>query len=419
MAKNWILVLLIPLVSSCGFINFPQSGGQPQQQPNRNQMPAEGNDFGHITDKGTSIERVELTDQYTIVYMHYENRNRMQRDRTGKVIYTGQERIGFHPTSQLYALGGSRTFQFVRAEGIPYHPKYTDTRPGDEADFVIYYERLDPGIEHFDLFECNDSDQYVCWNFYDVKVRNPAPTPPPSRPRAPEPGTKPVPQTKPQKTPVPAKPAPVPVVTDVLVRGIVSDVKTRKPVSATLNFLYSLNKKVIDSLQSFPQNGEYRMKLTPGYVYQITASAKGYLVQTEIVDLTKTTGLQQVTKNIELRALAVGDKVTLKNIYFEATKSDLLKASFAELDNLVTLMTDNPTMEIRLEGHTDVIGDHAANLKLSEDRVAEVRRYLVRKGIEAERIQATGYGDTRPLVAKGTDEQRKVNRRVEFAILQL
>ena len=46
-------------------------------------------------------------------------------------------------------------------------------------------------------------------------------------------------------------------------------------------------------------------------------------------------------------------------------------------------------------------------------------RCLVRKGIEAERIQATGYGDTRPLVAKGNDEQRKVNRRVEFAILQL
>lgn len=418
--KKWISLLLVPLVSSCGFINFPQSGGlprQPQSDRTQDSYPSEGNNFGPVSEKGTSIERVELTDQYTIVYMQYENRNRVRRDRDGRVIYTGQEQIGFHPTSQLYALGGSRTFQFVRAEGIPYHPKFNVTQPGNRASFVVYYERLDPGIERFDLFECNDSDQYVCWNFYDVKVRNPAPTPP--RPHTPESTPKSIPQSMPEKTPVPAKPAPVPVVTDVMVRGIVMDAKTRKPVSATLNFLYSLNKKIIDSLQSFPQNGEYRMKLTPGYVYQITASARGYLVQTETVDLTKTTGTQQITRNIELRALAVGDKVTLKNIYFEATKSDLLKASFAELDNLVTLMTDNPTMEIRLEGHTDVIGDHAANLQLSKDRVAEVRKYLVRKGIEAGRIQATGYGDTRPLVAKGTDEQRKVNRRVEFAILQL
>ena len=76
-------------------------------------------------------------------------------------------------------------------------------------------------------------------------------------------------------------------------------------------------------------------------------------------------------------------------------------------------------MSIRLEGHTDIIGDHDKNLQLSRDRVIACQRYLVQKGIDVDRIQTVGYGDTRPILTKGTDEERKVNRRVEFVILAI
>jgi len=101
------------------------------------------------------------------------------------------------------------------------------------------------------------------------------------------------------------------------------------------------------------------------------------------------------------------------------SKSDLLSASFSELDKLASMMQDNPNMTIRLEGHTDIIGDHDKNLQLSRDRVLACERYLVQAGINTSRIETAGYGDTRPILTKGTDEDRKVNRRVEFVILTL
>jgi OmpA-OmpF porin, OOP family len=297
---------------------------------------------------------------------------------------------------------------------------------GESLNFVVYFERLDKGLENFDLFECNDYDHLVCWNIYDLYVRNPVDVY--NQPREPQqspPTNTDNSSTTPSKTrtksgkvgEVDNTPPPVPVITTALVSGIVRDVKTNRPVSATIDYKLSSSKQIVDSVQSFASTGIYRMNLQKGQIYTYTASAKGYLVTNDVIDLSRATG--KVTKDIYLTPLAVGDKITLKNIYFEVSKSDLLSASFAELNKLVTMMEDNPMMEIRLEGHTDIVGDSDANLELSQDRVDACETYLVKKGIPSARIQAVGYGDTRPIVKKGTDEERKVNRRVEFVILKL
>ncbi len=117
--------------------------------------------------------------------------------------------------------------------------------------------------------------------------------------------------------------------------------------------------------------------------------------------------------------MRVGDKLTLHNLYFDVAKADLLPASFAELDQLAALMQSHPQLTIRIEGHTDAIGDHQKNLQLSQDRAGACRRYLVQKGIAGNRIQTVGYGDTRPVSLESTDDARKTNRRVEFVILSL
>jgi len=82
------------------------------------------------------------------------------------------------------------------------------------------------------------------------------------------------------------------------------------------------------------------------------------------------------------------------------------------------MMTENGTMEVLIEGHTDNVGDFDANLQLSKDRVEEVKRYLGTKGIVGDRIQTKGYGPTRPVSPNTTEENRKKNRRVEFTILK-
>jgi len=82
----------------------------------------------------------------------------------------------------------------------------------------------------------------------------------------------------------------------------------------------------------------------------------------------------------------------------------------------VKILRDYPTVEILIGGHTDNQGDPALNLKLSEDRVEAVKKYLVSKGIDAKRLTTQGFGGTQPIANNEQEETRRFNRRVEFTI---
>ena len=406
MKKQLLLILLlVPFLYNCVSLNQGgggTAGGGTTRNPNVNGTAA---DY-------TEIRKVELTDRYTIIYVTHTNNNRVRRDASGRIINNGVSEIRIKPSTRLLGLNGQRSFRFIKAEGIPVDPQILRSYPGDRVSFVLYYERLDPGIELFDLFECNDYDNMVCWNFYGVHVTNPGPVEkaPPvvvNTPTTNLPGEVEIPTQKPQV-----------FVKEVVVRGVVRDAKTLKPISARINYVLLPKNAPIDSIQSFPGSGEYKIRLQNNQVYQYTVNAPGYLVLSDNVDLTKAIDGQTVTRDILLKAFVVGDKITLKNIFFDVSKYELLPASYAELDRLVGWMKDYPTMEIGLEGHTDIVGDKDANMQLSKDRVNEVKKYLVSKGIATNRITATGFGATKPIVAKGTDEERKVNRRVEFVIVK-
>lgn len=439
------LLLFLPLLlSGCGIPMYPTGvpGGDdsqstpdtrpaprreepvPSQQPEPRQYPTGD---PRPADKGITIRSIRLTQQYTILSLTFTNRNRVQRNGQGQIVSDGTERIAFRPSAVLIAGEGTRQFRFVRGSGLPIGD-YVDAKsfeqqamkvsPGNSVDFEIVFERLDPGLEEFDLFECNDFDHLICWNIYNLTVENPLPpiakkptTPPPSRPRTGKVG---------EVDNTPPKPVEPPVIPVAQISGIVRNAKTQQPISATIDFHRSGDTKAkLDSVQSFASTGLYRMSLPRGQVYTYMAFARGYTALNDVLDLTKVKSGEAVTRDIYLTPLSVGDKITLKNIYFEVSKSELLKASFAELNKLVAMMQENPGMAIRLEGHTDVVGDHDANQELSQDRVDACRAYLVSHGIGSERIEAIGYGDTRPIVKKGTDEERKVNRRVEFIITRL
>ncbi|AKD54161.1 OmpA family protein [Spirosoma radiotolerans] len=444
-----IFLFLAGLSSSCTFGTYPSgypSGGG-QQYPSGGQQapddtyPNAGNQrgTGRPADPGVTVNSIRLTQDYTILNLTFTDKSQPRYNQNRQLMST--ETIAFDPTGYLIAANGARRFTFVKAEGIPTKREQIDpatgkkiligrnTFPGDQVTFSLYFERLDKGLENFDLFECQN-DHLICWNIYNLRVDNPAdevvytPAPAPTPvPKVPKKSTTlpPAPSGESggeMETPKP-KPAPAPVPTLVAVSGVVSDAKTKRPVTATIDYQLSASKKAIDSVQSFASTGAYRMSLVKGQVYTYIASARGYQSSSGVLDLSKVAGGQKLTRDITLTPLAVGDKVTLKNIYFEMSKSDLLSASFAELNKLVAMMQDNPNMSIRLEGHTDIIGDHDKNLQLSRDRVIACQRYLVQQGIDIDRIQTIGYGDTRPILTKGTDEERKVNRRVEFVILTI
>jgi OmpA-OmpF porin, OOP family len=111
--------------------------------------------------------------------------------------------------------------------------------------------------------------------------------------------------------------------------------------------------------------------------------------------------------------------VRLKNIYFDFDKTTLKSESFVELDKVVDFLKQNAKVSIEIAGHTDSKGSDTYNENLSQGRSQSVVDYLVTQGIDASRLQAHGYGESKPIDSNETDEGRANNRRVEFTVLKM
>ncbi|MDZ7877569.1 MAG: OmpA family protein [Saprospiraceae bacterium] len=122
--------------------------------------------------------------------------------------------------------------------------------------------------------------------------------------------------------------------------------------------------------------------------------------------------------DLTLLKLEVGKVITLKNIYFDSDKADLLPRSNVELNKLSSVMLANPTLEIEIIGHTDNVGAADYNLTLSRRRAAQVREFLIENGISPARMITNGFGQTQPIVKNETEGGRQMNRRVEYRILK-
>lgn len=116
--------------------------------------------------------------------------------------------------------------------------------------------------------------------------------------------------------------------------------------------------------------------------------------------------------------LEEGKIITLKNIFFDHDKTELLPRSFVELNKLVQLMRQHPTMIIEIIGHTDSVGEFDYNLVLSQRRAKAVTDYLLTKGISPQRVQYQGYGSGRPIASNEEASGRQLNRRVELRIVK-
>ena len=109
-------------------------------------------------------------------------------------------------------------------------------------------------------------------------------------------------------------------------------------------------------------------------------------------------------------------KRAFDNLLFETASDVILESSFPSLNDLAKIMVNNPATHLRLEGHTDDVGDDNYNLILSRKRAASVEKYLEDKGVDHHRITSEGYGETRPKLPNTSDGNRKINRRVEMIL---
>lgn len=215
------------------------------------------------------------------------------------------------------------------------------------------------------------------------------------------------------KLPKEVKPDPV-----VLISGRVLNSKTKQPISAKIIYETLPDGKEAGKAQSDPETGEYKIVLPLHKLYGFWAKAEGFLPIDENIDLNTQTEYIEIQKDLLLSPMEVGGLVRLNNVFFAQAKDEMLAESYPELNRLVSLMTENPKLEIELEGHTDIEGNATANMKLSQKRVETIKRYLVEQGIAQRRIETKAFGAQRPMTKDRSEESKKLNRRVEFKILK-
>ncbi len=203
-----------------------------------------------------------------------------------------------------------------------------------------------------------------------------------------------------------------------ILKGTIKDALTLNPVEAQIEIVDNVKNEVISTSSSNSSTGRYLISLPSGRNYGIAVKATGYLFHSENFDIPAATNYQEITKDILLNKMAIGQKVILKNIFFDYAKAILRSESFPELDRLIKLLTDFPNLRIEISGHTDNQGSLQTNQKLSENRAKAVVDYLISKGIASSRLEFKGYAYLQPIASNDKEEGRQQNRRVEFKVLQ-
>jgi len=209
-----------------------------------------------------------------------------------------------------------------------------------------------------------------------------------------------------------ARPTPV-----SYIRGKVTDKATGKALEADVELFDLASGKLAAGAISDPLSGEFTVCLPTGMDHALNASAEGYLFYSRNYSFADMQGTAPYQLDVKLSKVAPGQKIELRNIFFETASYALLPTSTVELNKLGQFMKTSPAVRIEVGGHTDDVGNDAANQKLSEQRANAVRDFLIKQGIDGSRVVAKGYGETKPVTTNETDEGRALNRRTEVTVL--
>lgn len=201
------------------------------------------------------------------------------------------------------------------------------------------------------------------------------------------------------------------------VKGRVFDRKTNKGLPSSVILTDLSTREVVSKLQT-DETGNYLITLPKGKDYAFNVNRRGYLFYSENFALDKDQQSDSAYHiDIPLQPLEANAAIVLKNIFFESNKYELKRESEAELNEVVQLMKDNPTLRIQINGHTDNSGKPTDNQLLSENRAKAVTNYLTTKGIAVARLSYKGFGDAQAVADNATPEGRAKNRRTELSVI--
>jgi outer membrane protein OmpA-like peptidoglycan-associated protein len=206
--------------------------------------------------------------------------------------------------------------------------------------------------------------------------------------------------------------------TELTVTGRIINGKTGDLVKDAIVWYGEMGGKANPIIAS---EGTYSIKIPKGFRMELTGQKPGYTGQRQVVFYEKTQQFFQDNYIVDLiiEPLTNGSLIKLNPIYFEQSKADILSKSYPEIDRLVQFFKENPSLILRVEGHTDNQGRAEDLQKLSEERAVAIKNFLIKKGIDADRIETIGQGAKFPIVDNGNAEMRAENRRTEFRIIKI
>lgn len=195
--------------------------------------------------------------------------------------------------------------------------------------------------------------------------------------------------------------------------GQVVDARTKQGVYAVISF----PNGEASNMPSDPDSGQFVADLPAG-VLQIKAANPSYKASTLNVTIEKGKDTRVTFELMPYDKVRVTkEKVEISDtIEFTIGKSTIKVDSYPVLDEIAQVLKESPSMKLRIEGHTDNVGDDRVNKRLSQQRAEAVRDYIISRGIGADRLEAVGFGEERPIADNRSEDGRAKNRRVEFNI---
>lgn len=197
----------------------------------------------------------------------------------------------------------------------------------------------------------------------------------------------------------------------VVFKGRVVDSETGNPFQGIVSII-DLDNGIEIAPKYLRPDGSYEFDLIKNNNYLVIITGDDFFRIEKKFFLKEDTEMEMKAESIKF------NKWKFASLEFDGGSAEIKQEMHADLDKVVYFMADHPNMRIKISGHTDSDGNEDANLKLSQARADAIKDYIVKKGkISPSRIDAIGYGSTRPIVPESTPEDKKLNRRVEFEIL--
>ncbi|MDJ1468739.1 OmpA family protein [Xanthocytophaga flava] len=196
----------------------------------------------------------------------------------------------------------------------------------------------------------------------------------------------------------------------VHLQGAVIDSISKNPFTGIVSVI-DLTKSIEVAPKYLRPDGSYDFDLIQDHEYLVIVTGDDFFRVERQFKLVGDTSIYIETPAISLK------KWAFASLEFEAGSAKIIPEMYNDLNKLVKFMADHPNFSLRISGHTDSQGKQSDNLKLSQRRADSIKKYIVDKGkIDPGRIEAIGYGSSQPLIEEKTEDDRSINRRVEFEI---